>query len=83
MAIAPDHSPETTPSEDSDFGANDWLLEEMYERFSADPSSVDPSWADYFAAHGEPGSAAAPAPAQQAQRAQQAVKPAPAQAPAA
>ena len=31
---------------ESDFGANDWLLEEMYERFTADPSSVDASWAE-------------------------------------
>ncbi|HEX8509828.1 MAG TPA: 2-oxo acid dehydrogenase subunit E2, partial [Propionibacteriaceae bacterium] len=37
-----------------DFGANDWLLEEMYEQYRADPSSVDPSWVSYFAAHGDP-----------------------------
>ncbi|MGI3780966.1 MAG: 2-oxo acid dehydrogenase subunit E2, partial [Janthinobacterium lividum] len=69
MAIAPGTS--TTASsgtEETDFGANDWLLEEMFERFTADPSSVDPSWADYFAAHGAPGGAspsasAAPEPA--------------------
>ena len=39
----------TTPSsEDADFGANDWLLEEMYEQYSADPGSVDEVWAAYF-----------------------------------
>ena len=32
----------------SDFGANEWLVEEMRERYKADPSSVDASWADYF-----------------------------------
>jgi len=37
-----------------DFGANDWLLEDMYERYTADPGSVDQTWADYFASHGGP-----------------------------
>ncbi len=32
-----------------DFGANDWLVEEMYERYLADPASVDPAWHDFFA----------------------------------
>jgi 2-oxoglutarate decarboxylase len=31
-----------------DFGANEWLVEEMKERFEADPSSVDPAWATFF-----------------------------------
>ena len=37
-----------------DFGANDWLLEEMYERYTADPSSVDASWVKYFSTHDHP-----------------------------
>ncbi|MBD0863719.1 multifunctional oxoglutarate decarboxylase/oxoglutarate dehydrogenase thiamine pyrophosphate-binding subunit/dihydrolipoyllysine-residue succinyltransferase subunit [Gordonia sp. zg691] len=28
----------------SDFGQNTWLVEEMYQQFKEDPSSVDPSW---------------------------------------
>ncbi|HLY33949.1 MAG TPA: multifunctional oxoglutarate decarboxylase/oxoglutarate dehydrogenase thiamine pyrophosphate-binding subunit/dihydrolipoyllysine-residue succinyltransferase subunit [Jatrophihabitantaceae bacterium] len=32
-----------------DFGANEWLVEDMYERFLADPSSVDEAWHDFFA----------------------------------
>jgi len=60
VAIVPDQS--TTKSaaaaEDTDFGANDWLLEEMYEQFQADPTSVEESWATYFAVHGAPGSIA-------------------------
>ena len=55
--------PETTPSSPSsstvssatvpeEFGANEWLVEEMYERFQDDPSSVDQTWVDYFKAHG-------------------------------
>jgi 2-oxoglutarate dehydrogenase E1 component len=31
-----------------DFGANDWLVDEMYEHYLADPSSVDPTWVEYF-----------------------------------
>ena len=38
---SPDH---TTP----DFGTNQWLVEEMYERFQEDPASVDPTWAALF-----------------------------------
>ncbi|RDH12782.1 2-oxoglutarate dehydrogenase E1 subunit family protein, partial [Tsukamurella pulmonis] len=32
----------------SDFGQNEWLVEEMYERFKADPNSVDPSWHEFL-----------------------------------
>ena len=55
--------PETTPSPSSsnvssatvpeEFGANEWLVEEMYERFQADPSSVEQTWVDYFKAQGK------------------------------
>ncbi|MBM9462968.1 multifunctional oxoglutarate decarboxylase/oxoglutarate dehydrogenase thiamine pyrophosphate-binding subunit/dihydrolipoyllysine-residue succinyltransferase subunit [Aeromicrobium sp. YIM 150415] len=41
----------TTSNSDAqspDFGANEWLVEEMYERFASDPSSVDSQWADFF-----------------------------------
>jgi 2-oxoglutarate dehydrogenase E1 component len=31
-----------------DFGANEWLVDEMYERFVADPTSVEPSWIEFF-----------------------------------
>ncbi len=44
-------SPER-PSPDSraeTFGANEWLVDEIYEQFLADRSSVDPSWWDFFA----------------------------------
>ncbi len=33
----------------SEFGQNEWLVEEMYERFKADPASVDPSWREFLA----------------------------------
>ena len=32
----------------ADFGANEWLVEDMYERYLADPSSVDAAWHDFF-----------------------------------
>ena len=28
----------------NEFGANEWLVDEMYERFLADRNSVDQSW---------------------------------------
>ncbi|WP_179443768.1 multifunctional oxoglutarate decarboxylase/oxoglutarate dehydrogenase thiamine pyrophosphate-binding subunit/dihydrolipoyllysine-residue succinyltransferase subunit [Naumannella cuiyingiana] len=65
VATAPDQK--TTEAVD-EFGANDWLAEEMYERYSADPTSVDKQWQDFFAAragaNGAPtGSASAKQPA--------------------
>lgn len=33
----------------SGFGANSWLVEEMYERFVADPTAVSESWQEFFA----------------------------------
>jgi 2-oxoglutarate decarboxylase len=33
----------------SGFGANSWLVEEMYEQFVADPSSVSEAWQEFFA----------------------------------
>lgn len=33
---------------DLEFGANDWLIEEMRDRYEADPSSVDAAWATFF-----------------------------------
>ena len=52
------------------FGPNEWLVDEMYERYQADPSSVDKAWWDFFADYTPPtangtsanGSAASAAP---------------------
>ena len=30
------------------FGPNEWLVDEMYERFQQDPTSVDKAWWDFF-----------------------------------
>ncbi|MEY3858243.1 MAG: 2-oxoglutarate dehydrogenase component, partial [Actinomycetota bacterium] len=44
-----------------DFGANDWLVDEMYEHYLQDPSSVDPAWVEYFKSNkpGAPATASA------------------------
>ncbi|WP_020496326.1 multifunctional oxoglutarate decarboxylase/oxoglutarate dehydrogenase thiamine pyrophosphate-binding subunit/dihydrolipoyllysine-residue succinyltransferase subunit [Sciscionella marina] len=39
----------TTSGTASQFGPNEWLVEEMYDRFLADPASVDPAWHEFFA----------------------------------
>jgi multifunctional 2-oxoglutarate metabolism enzyme len=39
-------APGPTPSS---FGPNAWLVDEMYERYVADPSSVSVSWQEFFA----------------------------------
>ncbi len=44
------------------FGANQWLVDELYEKYVADPSSVDPAWWDFFADY-RPRNEAAGAPA--------------------
>ncbi len=36
------------------FGTNQWLVDEMYERYREDPTSVDAVWVTFFA-HGHPG----------------------------
>ncbi|NPC96143.1 multifunctional oxoglutarate decarboxylase/oxoglutarate dehydrogenase thiamine pyrophosphate-binding subunit/dihydrolipoyllysine-residue succinyltransferase subunit [Nocardioides sp. zg-DK7169] len=46
-----------------DFGANEWLVEEMYDRYQKDPSSVDATWVSYFKSNGKNGASAPAAPA--------------------
>src|SRR5579875_1723127 len=63
------------PIASADFGANEWLVDEMHQRYLADPSSVDPAWWNFFADYqrgtgssqaGQDGQAAAGAPVQAA-----------------
>ncbi len=69
------------------FGPNAWLVEDMYERFRTDPSSVSASWAEFFADYrpaGEPlATAPAPTPAAAAAAAAPAATVTPVTAPAA
>jgi multifunctional 2-oxoglutarate metabolism enzyme len=77
VATTEQSTSDPNPAQGADFGANEWLVEEMYERYLADPKSVDAAWHDFFAdyrpakpanvnanasANGTP-AAAAPAPA--------------------
>ncbi|MFC7879427.1 multifunctional oxoglutarate decarboxylase/oxoglutarate dehydrogenase thiamine pyrophosphate-binding subunit/dihydrolipoyllysine-residue succinyltransferase subunit [Isoptericola sp. NPDC057391] len=59
----------------SAFGANEWLVDELYEQYLKDKNAVDPAWWDFFADY-EPGetngAAAETAPARPAAPAQQA-----------
>ncbi|MDQ3573533.1 MAG: hypothetical protein M3404_01195, partial [Actinomycetota bacterium] len=49
------------------FGPNDWLVEEMYEQYRGDPSSVSEGWQEFFADYRkEDNGAAADAPPQTA-----------------
>ena len=41
----------TNPQENplAGFGPNEWIVEDMYHRYLADPGSVDPAWHEFFA----------------------------------
>ncbi|MEP9361530.1 multifunctional oxoglutarate decarboxylase/oxoglutarate dehydrogenase thiamine pyrophosphate-binding subunit/dihydrolipoyllysine-residue succinyltransferase subunit [Nocardioides sp. CN2-186] len=49
MPQSPGHQSEL-PS--ADFGANEWLVEEMYDQYQRDPGSVDATWVKYFQTNG-------------------------------
>ncbi len=55
----------------TDFGANEWLVEEMFEQYQRDPKSVAPEWVRYFGDNGTTGTngaGTAPADADKAPR---------------
>ena len=60
MATTEQSTTEPHPVIGADFGANEWLVEEMYERYLADPKSVDVAWHDFFADYRSPNGAAPP-----------------------
>jgi 2-oxoglutarate dehydrogenase E1 component len=43
-AVAESSHDPSTP----DFGTNQWLVEEMYDQYKADPASLDPTWVTFF-----------------------------------
>ncbi|WP_461035264.1 2-oxoglutarate dehydrogenase E1 subunit family protein, partial [Streptomyces mayteni] len=65
-----------TPSVDTDqaaeknpaagFGANEWLVDEIYQQYLQDPNSVDRAWWDFFADYRPGTDGAAPAKATKA-----------------
>ena len=46
----------------ADFGPNEWIVDDMYQRYLADPASVDAAWHDFFADY-KPADALAGGPA--------------------
>src|SRR4029453_18541751 len=45
-------STQATNSQDNPlagFGPNEWIVEDMYQRYLADPGGVDPAWHEFFA----------------------------------
>ncbi|CAL9424222.1 multifunctional oxoglutarate decarboxylase/oxoglutarate dehydrogenase thiamine pyrophosphate-binding subunit/dihydrolipoyllysine-residue succinyltransferase subunit [Streptomyces sp. enrichment culture] len=68
---SPSLRPGGTPTSDTDqsgknpaaaFGANEWLVDEIYQQYLQDPNSVDRAWWDFFADY-KPGAPATSAPA--------------------
>jgi 2-oxoglutarate dehydrogenase E1 component len=51
------------PPSPQTFGPNDWLVDEMHERYLADPKAVSESWQEFFADYQRGGNANPPAPA--------------------
>src|SRR6476661_4164131 len=52
MAVVTSQATNSTSSQDNPlmgFGPNEWIVDEMYQRYLADPTSVDPAWHDFFA----------------------------------
>ena len=45
-------SQQTQDSDSAEFGPNQWLVDALREQWREDPSSVDPSWAEFFSAQG-------------------------------
>src|SRR5215472_403655 len=60
-------APLNGPAGQADFGPNQWLVDELYQRYQADPGSVDQAWWSFFADYHPPaGAAASPAAPQPA-----------------
>ncbi len=46
---APEAATSGANSAPADFGPNEWLVDELYQRYQADPGSVDRAWWNFFA----------------------------------
>src|SRR5258708_1661682 len=61
---APASPPGNGAGAQADFGSNQWLVDELYQRYLADPGSVDQAWWSFFADyHPQPESASPHSPA--------------------
>ena len=72
-------SQQTQSTESSEFGPNQWLVDALYEQWKTEPSSVDPSWAEFFRSRtASPSGATDPSPTSDAPPAHEsAAEPAP------
>ncbi|MDX6337165.1 MAG: multifunctional 2-oxoglutarate metabolism enzyme [Streptosporangiaceae bacterium] len=59
-AAVPDHPSPDHPSDGlaAEFGPNEWLVDELYQRYLADPGSVDMAWWSFFSDYQPPGGGA-------------------------
>src|SRR5215475_10103376 len=48
------------PESRTDFGPNEWLVDELYQRYQKDPGSVDRAWWNFFADYRPPTPADSP-----------------------
>jgi 2-oxoglutarate dehydrogenase complex dehydrogenase (E1) component-like enzyme len=51
------------PGSTGSFGPNAWLVDDMYDRYVVDPSSVSESWREFFSDYRPAPTAAAGSPA--------------------
>jgi 2-oxoglutarate decarboxylase len=55
-------STESADPKTTDFGANEWLVDELYQKYLEDPDSVDRAWWNFFADYRPDSRPAQPAP---------------------
>ncbi|NNU27842.1 multifunctional oxoglutarate decarboxylase/oxoglutarate dehydrogenase thiamine pyrophosphate-binding subunit/dihydrolipoyllysine-residue succinyltransferase subunit [Isoptericola sediminis] len=46
--MSPKAGSESISAESASFGANEWLVDELYEQYLKDKNAVDPAWWDFF-----------------------------------
>ncbi|MCK0116136.1 multifunctional oxoglutarate decarboxylase/oxoglutarate dehydrogenase thiamine pyrophosphate-binding subunit/dihydrolipoyllysine-residue succinyltransferase subunit [Isoptericola sp. S6320L] len=69
--VSPKAGSESINAGSASFGANEWLVDELYEQYLKDKNAVDPAWWDFFADYtpddssdGAAGAGEQPAPAE-------------------
>jgi len=60
--MSEDHATVKSPQAGGAFGPNAWLVDDMFEEYRNDPSSVSESWREFFADYVPGGITAAPVP---------------------
>ncbi|MFC4905953.1 multifunctional oxoglutarate decarboxylase/oxoglutarate dehydrogenase thiamine pyrophosphate-binding subunit/dihydrolipoyllysine-residue succinyltransferase subunit [Actinomadura gamaensis] len=59
--MSTESAPSSADPKTTDFGANEWLVDELYQKYLEDPNSVDEAWWNFFADY-QPGSRPAATP---------------------